>query len=109
MLYVKKNSEGQIIAVRLEQADGYEEAMEKDSPEVTAFTQALANENEALTFSDLPMVRVLEDLIDMLISGGVIRFTDFPEPAQQKMLERRSMREDIHGLKLFGDDQGKVI
>lgn len=109
MLYVKKNSEGQIVAVSLEQADGYEIAVEEDSPEVSAFTQSLVSENDALAFSDLPMVRVLEDLIDMLISRGAIRFTDFPQAAQQKMLERRSMREDIHGLKLFGEDQEKVL
>ncbi len=108
MLYVKKNSTGKIISVSLEAADGYEEAVENDSTEVTAFAQTLTSENDILTFSDLPMVRVLEDLVDMLISRGVIRFTDFPEAAQQKMIERRSIREDIHALKFFNEDHEKT-
>ncbi len=109
MLYVKKNSDGQIVAASLEQGDGYEKAQEKDSVEVAAFTQMLTNENEDLMLSDLPMVRVLEDLIDMLIGRGLIRFTDFPEAAQAKMIERRAIRKDLNGLKLFGEDPDKIF
>jgi hypothetical protein len=39
---------------------------------------------------------VLEDLIDVLITRGVIQFTDLPEPAQAKLLERRETRASLN-------------
>lgn len=47
---------------------------------------------KALSESDAGLSRVLEDLIDVLISRGVIKFTDLPEAAQAKLLERRETR-----------------
>jgi hypothetical protein len=38
----------------------------------------------------------------------VIRFTDLPQPAQTKLLERRSVRASMRQLNLL-DDQGEVI
>ena len=52
------------------------------------------------------LVRVLEDLIDLLIARDVVRFTDFPDAAQEKLLERRSMRHVIGALHLLdGSDE----
>jgi hypothetical protein len=57
--------------------------------------------------SDLALARVMEDLIDVLIEKGVIMFTDFPEAAQKKLLERRGFRKEFSYVQnLFGDDQG---
>jgi hypothetical protein len=48
---------------------------------------------------------VLEDLIDVLITRGVIQFTDLPEAAQAKLLERRQTRATLtHRLELLPDD-----
>lgn len=49
----------------------------------------------ALSQSDTSLVRVLEDLIDVLINRGVIQFTDLPEAAQTKLLERRETRASL--------------
>ena len=49
----------------------------------------------ALSQSDTSLVRVLEDLIDVLITRGVIQFTDLPEAAQAKLLERRETRASL--------------
>ena len=49
----------------------------------------------ALSQSDTSLVRVLEDLIDVLINRGVIQFTDLPEAAQAKLLERRETRASM--------------
>jgi hypothetical protein len=38
---------------------------------------------------------VLEDVIDVLITRGVIQFTDLPEAAQSKLLERRETRANL--------------
>jgi hypothetical protein len=49
----------------------------------------------ALDETDTSLVRVLEDLIDVLITRGVIQFTDLPEAAQAKLLERRETRAGL--------------
>ncbi len=59
----------------------------------------------ALSQTDTSLVRVLEDLIDVLITRGVIQFTDLPEPAQAKLLERRETRASLSNrLQLFPPD-----
>ncbi len=66
---------------------------------------------DLLNQTDVALVRVLEDLIDALITRGVIQFTDLPQAAQAKLLERRQSRASLaHRLDLmpFGDDDGLV-
>jgi hypothetical protein len=50
---------------------------------------------EALSQSDTGLARVLEDVIDVLITRGVIQFTDLPDEAQAKLLERRQTRASL--------------
>jgi hypothetical protein len=50
---------------------------------------------EALSQSDTGLARVLEDVIDVLINRGVIQFTDLPDQAQLKLLERRQTRASL--------------
>ena len=60
--------------------------------------------------SDTDMVRVLEDLIDVLIDQGVIKFTDLPKPAQAKLLQRKESRANLaNRLDLIGDDEAGLI
>ena len=60
---------------------------------------------KALNESDTGLARVLEDVIDVLINRGVIQFTDLPEGAQVKLLERRQTRESLaNRLQLLPDD-----
>lgn len=64
---------------------------------------------ERLAESDQAMVRVLEDLIETLVSRNLIHFTDLPDLAQTKLLERRSLRRSINGLSLLEDDDQSLI
>ncbi|MDP3037811.1 MAG: hypothetical protein Q8N07_08770 [Rhodocyclaceae bacterium] len=64
---------------------------------------------ERLAVSDQVMVRVLEDLIETLIHKDLIRFTDLPEAAQAKLLERRTLRRSVNALDFFGGDDQKLI
>lgn len=57
-----------------------------------ANTPDAARSADALSQSDASLARVLEDLIDVLISRGVVQFTDLPDAAQAKLLERRQNR-----------------
>ena len=45
--------------------------------------------------SDLGLVRVIEDLIEVLIDKKVIMFNDFPEGAQKKLLDWRGLRKEF--------------
>lgn len=42
--------------------------------------------------SDLEMIRVYEDVVDVLISKRIICLTDLPLAAQEKLLRRKHMR-----------------
>ena len=109
MLYAKRGQDGHIVAVSREQQPGGWESLPPDAPELIAFTSILAGGQEKLATTDLDLVRVLEDLIDLLFKGDVIRFTDFPEAAQEKLLARRSMRSSLHSLKLLDEEEGGMV
>ena len=101
MPYVKRDEQGRISAVNLDPGEGVEE-LAPHSPELLEFMRKMGMEQGALQESDMRLVRVLEDLIDLLIDRDVIRFTDLPLPAQEKLMERRSMRQTLGALNLLG-------
>lgn len=101
MPYVKRDEQGRIIAVDIRQTAGLTE-VPPGSPELIEFLRRLDPEQHSLEQSDMRLVRVLEDLIDLLIERDLIRFTDLPLPAQEKLLERRSMRQSLRALDLLG-------
>jgi hypothetical protein len=51
------------------------------------------------------MIRVLDDLIQVLTSKGVIRVTDLPPAAQAKLMDRTQAREALGGLSHLIDDE----
>lgn len=65
---------------------------------------------QVLADSDAGLARVTEDLIEILITRGVIHFTDFPPQAQAKLLQRRHTRESLSNrLKLLDDGEADLI
>lgn len=64
---------------------------------------------ERLAESDQALVRVLEDLIETLIGKNLIQFTDLPDAAQAKLLQRRTLRRSVNALNLIEDDDQKLI
>jgi len=101
MPYVKRDEQGRIMTVNLESGEGMEE-LSPHSPELMEFMRQVGLEQSTLQVSDMRLVRVLEDLIDLLIDRDVIRFTDLPLPAQEKLMERRSLRQTLGALNLLG-------
>jgi hypothetical protein len=66
---------------------------------------SLPEKISTLTETDIGLARVLEDVIDVLITRGVIQFTDLPEAAQAKLLERRETRASLADrLQLLPED-----
>ncbi len=108
-LYLKRDADGQVIAISRTAEAGFDEETTANAPEVTAFLGQNGGGHEALAASDMRLVRVLEDVIDLLIQRGLIRFTDLPQDAQNKLLERKSLRARINGLDILDDtDEGLI-
>ena len=114
MPYVIRDAEGRIVQVFEQPVTGASEIIAPDSPEMTEFQAGhTASTMEALRFqlaqSDIGMVRLVEDLVDVLIGKGVIKFTDLPPAAGAKYLERLSTRERMHAVKSIIVDANDII
>ncbi|QJI32047.1 tryptophan synthase subunit beta [Pseudomonas sp. ADAK18] len=112
MFYVQRDAQGELI--RVETAP-YAEAtgtLPSDHLEIQAwFADEKAEVSlKQLKHSDSEMIRVLEDLIQVLIQKGVINLTDLPVAAQEKLKDRSSARESLGGLShLIDDDETGLI
>lgn len=103
-MYIKRDANGQIESVSQKPIAGFDEELPAGSAELKTFL-GTSEASKALSESDLDMVRVLEDLIDLLIDKNVIQFTELPEAAQKKLLSRVSVRSKMReALDLLGDD-----
>ncbi|QTP59416.1 tryptophan synthase subunit beta like protein [Billgrantia antri] len=108
-MYIKRNESGQVVQVSREATAECREFVPPCSPELQSFVAEDDAENLALSKSDLAFVRVLEDVINVLMDKGVISFTDLPEPAQQKLMERQSLRKRRNSVGLMSDGDDGVI
>ncbi len=112
-MYIKRNAQGGIELVSREATPDCKEFLAPDSPELLDFLMADEGSSGRAHFqaSDLAFVRVLEDVIEVLMDKGVISFTELPEPAQQKVMERQTLRRRLNGLSLVGneDEESGVI
>lgn len=105
MPFVKRDGQGAVIAVSQHSGVGFGEELPKEHPAIAAFFDRFGGEVSSLEDTDRDLVRVLEDLVDVLIAKGLIRFTDLPGQAQQKILRRQQLRVEIgDSLNLIGDD-----
>src|SRR5690606_8387891 len=103
-MYLKRNSSGEIIALSKISATGLVEQLQDDDAQIIAFLQSVkSTEQLELEQTDQAMARVLEDVVSLLVEQGVIRFTDLPAPAQDKLLARRELRGKRHGMELLDD------
>ncbi|NHC63256.1 hypothetical protein [Paenalcaligenes suwonensis] len=66
---------------------------------------------QELSASDADFIRVLEDLIDVLISNGTIRMTDLPPEALKKLHARKQTRQRLRNpsLDLINDDDDGIL
>ena len=109
MPFIKRNDRGQICGISLTPQDGHLKSTPEDAPELEAFLQQLEDAQGLISGTDMPLVRVLEDLIDLLIDREVIRFTDLPDAAQRKLMNRRRLRAALKpGLDLLDDGERSI-
>jgi hypothetical protein len=107
MLYVERDGEGTIIAMHSSPKPNASEEKSVVDEEILDFlgkTVSADSRKLLLSLSDMGIVRLLEDLIDLLIHKNIIFYTELPERAQEKIRERKRLRETITPQTLTVDD-----
>ena len=107
MLYVERDREGMIIAMHSSLKPNASEEKTVIDEEILDFlhkTVSADSRKLLLTLSDMGIIRLLEDLIELLIQKNVILFTELPEQAQEKIQERKRLRETITSQNLMVDN-----
>ncbi|MFV0436500.1 MAG: hypothetical protein ACK5PS_03795 [Desulfopila sp.] len=107
MLFIERDSKGAIAAIRRGEPDCGLEPVSSSDEEVMAFLRSAQGVEPLallLSESDVSIVRVLEDLIDLLIAKKVILFTELPPEAQKKIQNRKNLRANLHKDQFLVDD-----
>lgn len=111
MIYIKHNAQREIIDIQFTPETGYVQAGLFDQ-EVKAFLSNQQNEQlikDILKQLDADMVRVIEDVVEILIDKGIMRFTDLPEPVQNKLMFKKSLRQSLNNETTFYDEEDLPI
>jgi hypothetical protein len=107
MLYVERAEDGKIIALHSSpkpNADEKKSIMDEEILDFLHTTVSADSRKLLLTLSDMGIIRLLEDLIELLIQKNIILFTELPEQAQGKITERKRFRETIASQNLMVDN-----
>lgn len=106
MYYLQRNPRGVLIRVDSQPFDEMNEQSEQTTLEITNWENHHKALLAGLQKSDLELVRVLEDLIYVLTSKGVLSITDLPVAAQNKLSNRSQMRRELDSLEnLLNEDE----
>ena len=109
MLYIERNSDGTISAIHQSPTENATEQKSLMDEEVIAFLSKESDMDswvQLLSLSDVSIIRVIEDLIDVLVRKNVIMLTDLPEEARAKLGTRKDVRRRMQevGPDLTVDD-----
>jgi len=98
MIYVQRNKSGHIVAIHKHPIEDSDEVKSLLDPEVIDFFYKIDDAEsyrKLLSLSDVGIIRVIEDLVEVLVKKNIIRFTDLPEEAQQKIIDRKDARNSL--------------
>jgi hypothetical protein len=108
MLYVARDSSGNICELHPMPLGMAQEALPADNPEALQFIHERWRRNE-LSELDRDFVRAIEDTIELLIAKEIILFTDLPPRVQEKLLRRKEIRGQTHYAGNYGSDADSDI
>lgn len=114
MPYVIRDAGGKIVQVFDQPVSGKSEQIAPDSDDYKQYLDEHAAHTaeelrQQLAQSDSGMARLVEDLVDVLIHKGVIKFTDLPAAAGEKYLGRQNARERLHAFKSLIVDEKDIF
>lgn len=107
MLYVERARDGKITALYSSprpDAGEQKSVMDEEILDFLHKTVSADSRKMLLALSDMGIIRLLEDLIDLLIQKNVIIFTELPEQARERITERKRLRETVASQDLMVDD-----
>ena len=122
-MYIKRNANQQITSISHEAQEGFVEASDADMLDLEAFLKqvnsnfidyelkdiaTLKEAQEYLSKSDEELVRVIEDVIQVLTHKGILQFTDLPSHAQRKLLSRQSARSQANRLMVLEEEENEI-
>ena len=108
MPYIQRNKDGKIIALKFTEETS-SEFLPADDPEVLHLLAGQGDTSSLeMMLDDLKLIRVIEDLIDILISKNIIIFSELPLPVQRKILLKKGHRDKLFGSggNLIGSEEG---
>ena len=115
MPYVTRNRKGEIKSIYAKPPPNSkaEWIAPEQLDEVIGFLKSSQTADHSYSFlasSDQDVIRVLEDLIDLLCEKHIIAFTELPETAQQKLGMRKLVRKNMEGLdSLISEDEKGIF
>lgn len=105
MPYVKRDGDGNIVAVGEQPDEYFSEEVDQSDMQLRSFLYSVSEQHSIMGETDLNFIRVVEDLIEVLISKNYLRFTDLPPEAQAKIRIRQSLRNNKkNDLDLLSED-----
>ncbi|MEQ1637591.1 MAG: hypothetical protein ABL903_12950 [Methylococcales bacterium] len=111
MPYVIRDNAGKIIALNDKQQALQSVWVDDDDPAIAHFFNHSRFEEGAkatLVQSDLELIRVIEDITDLLIKKQIFTFTELPIFVQQKLGNRQKMRTDMVSLKSLVNEENEA-
>lgn len=114
MPYVSRDAHGRVVGLFEQASDLARESLPASHPDILDFLfRDTSGEQASARFlaSDLGFIRVVEDLVAVLVEKRVIAITDLPPAAQDKLLDRRSLRTYLSGVSgvFAADEESKII
>lgn len=94
MVFIKRDEQGKICAVFAKPPEEGLEEKQIDDAELTMFL-ANCDERWELLQSDFQLIRVIEDLVEILMEKNLVTITDFPAAAIEKLVSRRGVRDQL--------------
>ncbi len=98
MLYIERDQSGQIIGIHKEPTLQAKESKSIMDNEVVDFLNSAGISDSwepVFSLLDQNIIRVLDDLIELMVAKKVILFTDLPHEAQEKIKERKIVRQKL--------------
>ncbi|MBF0587846.1 MAG: hypothetical protein HQL53_01830 [Magnetococcales bacterium] len=108
--YVMRDDDNRVVSISSNPQEGHDEVLPAGHPEVVRLVVGDSASAEGtssqvnLMHTDHKMVRIIEDLIDILVKKEVINYTDLPEVVTNKLSHRRQMRQGDNTLQILDED-----
>ena len=107
MVHVERDEKGEIVALHKFAKQDVTEITSITDDEVLKFLEGSTDTDDFSKFlsaSDIGVIRIIEDLVDLLIEKNIILFTELPIEAQEKLKSRKNVRAKMGEQSIMIDE-----